>query len=358
MHREISHAEQAFEQESRLSLYLLTGLLGLLIALDLWPAFANWDLVRSLGLPKWPREVLGFRIALIAAVIGGARTLYGSLEALFEGRIGADLALAIATIAAILVGEPLVAAEIVFIGMVGECLESFTFERTQRAIRHLVEICPRRCWLLREGQEVRVLTSELKAGDKVVVKPGARVPADGIVLDGRSSVDTSALTGEPLPVEKAPGDEVLAGSLNQFGALTVEARRVGEHTVVGRVIELTARALKDKAPLERAADRLARLFLPAVLGLAALTFVVSLLVLKQPMRASVLATLAVLVVACPCALILATPAAVIAARGRLAGTGVLIKGGSSLERLGGVSAFAFDKTGTLTEGRLELGDIL
>src|SRR5262245_51763551 len=99
MHREISHAEQAFEQESRLSLYLLTALLGLLIAADLWPAFANWEPVRSWGLPKWPRELFGFRIALIAAVLGGARTLYGSLEALFDGRVGADLALAIATVA-------------------------------------------------------------------------------------------------------------------------------------------------------------------------------------------------------------------------------------------------------------------
>src|SRR5262249_51804284 len=159
-----------------------------------------------------------------------------------------------------------------FIGMVGECLESFTFERTQRAVRRIVEVCPRRSWLLRDGQEVRVLTSEVQVGDRVVVKPGGRVPGDGGGVDGRSAVGTSALTGEALPVDRGPGDEVLAGSLNQFGALTVEARRVAEHTVVGRVIELTARALKDKADIERTADRLARYFLPVVLGLAALTF--------------------------------------------------------------------------------------
>jgi P-type Cu+ transporter len=181
----------------------------------------------------------------------------------------------------------------------------------------------------------------------------------------------SALTGESLPVDKGPGDEVLAGSVNQFGALTIEAKRVAEQTVAGRVIELTARALKDKAPLERTADRLARLFLPAVLALAALTFLVSLVALAGPFRLpatrlpfasaarqSLYPALTVLVVACPCALILATPAAVVAALGRLAGTGVLIKGGSALERLAGVDAFAFDKTGTLTEGRLELGDLL
>src|SRR5260370_28365895 len=105
--------------------------------------------------------------------------------------------------------------------MVGECLESFTFARTQRAIHGLVEVCPRRCWLLKDGQEVRVLTSEVQVGDKVVVKPGAKVPVDGLVSDGRSAVDTSALTGETQPVAKGLGDEVLAGSLNQFGARTI-----------------------------------------------------------------------------------------------------------------------------------------
>jgi Cu+-exporting ATPase len=373
MHREVSHADQGFQPESRLSLYLLTGLLALLIGADLWPAVARWVASWGPSLPAWSNEVSGYRIALLAAVLGGARALYGSLDALFAGRVGADLALAIACVAAILVREPLVAAEIVFIGMVGEVLEGVTFERTQRAIRRIVEVCPRRCWRLRDGREERVLTGELQAGDRVVVKPGGRVPADGVVLEGRSAVDVSALTGESLPVDKGPGDEVLAGSLNQFGALTVEARRVAEHTVVGRVIEMTARALKDKAPLERTADRLARCFLPVVLALAAVTFLAGLavhaglwfrapgsprLTLGEAARLSTYPALSVLVVACPCALILATPAAVIAALGRLAGTGVLIKGGSALERLARVTAFAFDKTGTLTEGRLELGDVV
>jgi P-type Cu+ transporter len=373
MHREISHADEAFASESRLSLYLLTALLGLLIAADLWPLAATWLAGWGLSLPTWSNEVAGYRIALLAAVLGGARVLYGSLDSLLQGKVGADLALAIACVAAILVGEPLVAAEIVFIGMLGECLENLTFERTKKAVRRLAEVCPRRCWRVRDGREERVLTSQLAPGDRVVVKPGGRVPADGVVLEGRSAVDVSALTGESLPVDKGPGDEVLAGSLNQFGALTIEARRVAEQTVVGRVIEMTARALKDKAPLERTADRLARYFLPAVLGLALLTFLAGLvlhgagwfrpldsprLTLDQAARLAIYPALSVLVVACPCALILATPAAVIAALGRLAGTGVLIKGGSALERLAGVDSFVFDKTGTLTEGRLELGEVV
>jgi Cu+-exporting ATPase len=371
MHREISHTDAAFEQESNLTLYLMTALLGALMALDLLPALAAWA-----GRPElapWPRELAGYRFALIAAVLGGIRVVYSSLSALFEGRIGADLALAIAAVSAIVINEPLVAAEVVFIGMVGECLEAFTFARTQNAVRKLVEVFPRRCWLLRDGQEVRVFTSDLKVGDRVVVKPGAKVPVDGVVFDGVSSLDTSALTGESLPRNCGPGDEVLAGSVNQLGALTIDATRVAEQTVAGRVIELTGRALKDKAGIERTADRLARYFLPAVLGIAALTFLAYLayygtgtfrpagaprLGLRQAVYSSVYPTLAVLVVACPCALILATPAAVIAALGRLAGTGVLIKGGSALERLAGIWAMAFDKTGTITEGRLELGEVV
>src|SRR5207245_4111950 len=133
---------------------------------------------------SWLQEAGGYRFVLLAAVLGGARILYDALESLLEGKLGAHLALAIACVAAIVIGEPLVAAEIVFIGMVGECLESFTFERTQRAVQRIVEVFPRRCWLLRDGQELRVLTSEVHVGDCVVVKPGAKVPVDGVVKEG------------------------------------------------------------------------------------------------------------------------------------------------------------------------------
>ncbi|MBI3411941.1 MAG: cation-translocating P-type ATPase family protein [Planctomycetes bacterium] len=362
MHREISHDDSGLAPPGNVPLYVMTGLLGLLIALDVLPRLLGWSL--SAG---------AYRFALIAAVLGGARILYGSLQSLIEGRLGADLALAIACIAAILINEPLVAAEVVFIGMVGECLEAFTFARTKKALTKIVEVFPRRCWRLEDGKEVRVLTSQLQVGDRVVVKPGGKIPVDAIVLDGTSAVDTSALTGESLPVDKRAGDEVLAGSINQFGALTLEARQVALETVAGKVIELTTKALKDKAPVERTADRLARYFLPVVLGLAALTLIGGLiyygtglfrsadlprLSFSSALTRSIYPTLSVLVVACPCALILATPAAIIAALGRLAGTGILIKSGAALERLAGVTAFAFDKTGTITEGRLELGDVL
>jgi Cu+-exporting ATPase len=373
MHREISHTDQPFAPRRDLALYLLTGLLAVLLFLDLWPLVAGYLKTQGLTVVSWERGLFGWRYALIAAILGGARLLFTSLEGLAKGRVGADLAVAIACGAALYLGEPagpgdpdgpLVAAEVVFVGLVGEVLESFTFSRTQRALRGLAEVFPRRCWLLRDGQEVRALVKDVKVGDRVVVKAGARVPVDGDVVEGRSAVDTSPLTGESLPVERGPGDAVLAGSINQLGALTVKAKQVGDQTVAGRVVELTARALREKAPLERTADRLARLFLPVVLGLAAVTFLGNLVyyaprqTLWAAGRLSAIPALSVLVVACPCALILATPAAVIAALGRLAGTGVLVKGGRPLERLAAVKAIAFDKTGTLTEGRLGLGDVV
>lgn len=382
MHRELSNVDEAFAPPRTAGLYLLTGVLLILLGRDLWPQIAGWLNSFGLDLPIYSNvafrlrsQFIGVdfnvRYALIAAAIGGVRILVSSIEGLTEGKVGADLALAIACVAAIWINEPLVAAEVVVIGLVGECLEGFTFNRTQSAIRKLAELFPLRCWVLRGGQEVRTLVQDVQVGDLVVVKPGAKAPVDGVVREGQSAVDASALTGESLPVDKKPGDELLAGSVNQFGALTIEATRVREQTVAGRVIELTARALREKAPIERQADRWARWFLPIVLALAAVTFMGNVLWYIGPFRGadmrlslgaaarvSVYPALAVLVVACPCALILATPAAVVAALGRLAGTGVLLKSGAALERLASVNAFAFDKTGTLTEGKLELGDIL
>ncbi|MEO2088271.1 MAG: heavy metal translocating P-type ATPase, partial [Gemmataceae bacterium] len=315
--------------------------------------------------------MFGVRFALLCAVLGGARVLYGAMEKLTAGKLSADLAVAVACVAAILIDEPLVAAEVVVIGLVGECLEAITFDRTRRALGNLSELFPQRCWVLRDGVEVRTLTADLMPGDRIVVKPGGKIPADGTVADGRAAVDASALTGESLPQEKGPGDAVLAGSVVRDGSLTVDAVKVNKQTVAGQVIELTGRAVREKSAGERQADKWAGRFLPVVAAVAAVAFLANVgfqmtsaptegrrVTLAAASRVALYPTLAVLVVACPCPLVLATPAAVIAALGRLAGTGVLLKSGAALERLAGVTAFAFDKTGTLTEGKLELGDVL
>ena len=373
MHREYQPAEMAFghvhpadhdhhhhdhqldhdPDAERRRLVAATAVVGLLLAAD--QVLAAWG--------SEDRYLFGVSLALLAAVIGGGRVVYLALAALFEGRIGADIALAIACVAAALLREYFVAAEVVFIALVGECLEAFTFDRAQRAIQKLLEYRPRTARVLRDGQEVEVAAEALAVGDVLVVRPGERIAADGTVVGGRSAVDQAVLTGESLPVDKGEGDPVYTGTYNQFGRLEVRAEKVGQETTLGQVIRLMARAQAQRSPLERAADRYARLFLPTVLTAAVLVLLAT---NAGPLwRWSRLGTspaldpmpaLAVLVVACPCALVLATPAAVLAASARLARRGVLVKGGAALERLARVDAFAFDKTGTLTEGRPELGD--
>src|SRR5205823_265663 len=189
----------------------------------------------------------------------------------------------------------------------------------------------------------------------VVVRAGERVPVDGPVIAGRSSVDQSALTGESPPIDKGEGDPVYTGTMNQFGVIEVRAEKVGHETTLGQVFRLVAEAQHRKAPLQRTADRLARYFLPVVEGVAALTLIAGYL-LHWPNVWS--RTVAVLVVACPCALILATPAAILASMAWLARHGVLIKGGAALERLAACDTFAFDKTGTLTRGCPELASVV
>lgn len=332
-------------------LYRLTFCVGLLIGLDLLFWGLGYDGLRS---------PFGFNLSLIAALAGGARIVYGALLGLLNRDLGTDLALAIAMIAALVLGEYWVAAEVVLIAMIGESLEALTFSRTHRELRRIFELRPRTAHLKRGEQFTDAPVEALTVGDVVQVRPGERVPVDGDVTSGRSAVDQSTLTGESLPIDKSVGDAVYAGTLNQFGALEVQATKVGEDTTLGQIIRLVAKARKNKAAVERTADRLARVFLPLVLFLAACTFVGTnwSAITSSSARGLVtwqwMPTLAVLVVACPCSLILATPATVMAAMAWMARRGILTTGGAPLERLARVSRFAFDKTGTLTQGRPEL----
>jgi len=243
------------------------------------------------------------------------------------------------------VGEYLAAAEAMFIMLVGEGLEGYAAGRTSAAIRRFVEQMPRRARLLRGGEELEVDAATLAPGDLILVRAGERIPADGRIEQGASSVDESTITGEPLPREKGPGDEVFSGTLNGEGLLRVRVLRAGEETTLARVIRLVEEARRRKAPVERLADRYARFFLPALLAAAAVTYLVT----GNWMR-----TVAVLIVGCPCALILATPTAMVAAIGGLARRGILVRGGSVLQAAAETDTIVFDKTGTLTEGRFEV----
>ncbi len=331
-------------------LYVLTAVVALLLGTDTVLSWINAPALNSY------RVLFGFRLALLAAVIGGARILYQTLEGLFEGRLGADLALTLACLAAIVMGEPAVAALVVFIALCGESLEGYIGSRATHAISRLFALRPTTAHVLREDRELDLPLAQVVVGDVLVVRPGERVPCDGLVLTGVSSVDQSALTGESLPVDKRTGEAVYAGTLNQYGALTFAVEKVGRETTFGQIVDMVVAATNRKTNLERTADRLARYFLPAVL-LIALVTLLGWRFAAGNWRAGWLPALSVLVVACPCPLILATPSAVLAALAWLARSGVVIKGSAALERLASIDTIVFDKTGTLTTGQPAVGDI-
>ncbi len=327
-------------------LYVLTLLVGGLLGADLLAGVT--DAVSP--------TFLGYRFALLAAVLGGSRILYHTLDDLSSGRVGAGLALTMAFAAAVWLGESVTAALVVFISLTGECVERYTIDKAHAAIRSVFDLYPSKARLLVDGHERECPLSELKSGDVVAVRPGERLPADGLVVMGNSSVDQSALTGESQPLEKAAGDEVFAGTHNLFGAITVRVSRVGKETLLGQVTETVAHAASRKTRSERTADRLAKWFLPVVLLAAAVTFFGWWIITGDSSRGWIPA-LGVLVVACPCALVLATPTAVMASLAWLARAGVVVKGSDALERLAQADTFAFDKTGTLTNGQWETATI-
>ena len=286
-----------------------------------------------------------------AAVLGTVWICHGVLENLVEGRIGADLALAQAALAALFLGEDAVAAEVVFISLVGEWLEDVAYRRAQKAIGSLIDQAPRTAWVLRAGEWTEVPAGSVIVGETVAVEAGATIPVDGIVSSGRSSLDASSLTGESIPVDVAPGDRVACGQINQFGRLEIEAERVGMDSTLGQVVKLMTKAQGKKAKLQRMADRYARYFLPAVETAALATLLLG-FAMNWPDRW--LRAVAVLVVACPCPLVLATPATILAAWATLARRGVIVKSGAALEQFALCDTLALDKTGTLTQGRPDL----
>jgi Cu+-exporting ATPase len=286
--------------------------------------------------------IWGIDTAILVALIGGYKIYYNSISALFERRIIAEIAIFIAIAAALAIGEYLAAAEAVFIMLVGEGLEEFASRRTRAAIERLIDLEPKTARVKVGDEEREVAIGEVQVGDVVIARPGERIPVDGSVVAGRSSINEAPITGESIPADKGIGDDVFAGSVNAAGALEIRATRVGEDTTLAKIIALIEEAEHKRAPVVRLADRYAKFFLPLLLVAAAATWYFT---------GEMVRTVAVLLVACPCALILATPAAVVAAIGRLARDGVLVKSGASLEAAAGVDCVVFDKTGTITEGR-------
>jgi heavy metal translocating P-type ATPase len=292
----------------------------------------------------FPLDIAG----LLAALFGGLPLFKRAYLDLKARSVTAEVAMTVGMIAALSIGEFLSAAVIAFFMMIAELLEEVTMGKGRSAIRELMGISPKKAIVKRNGAEVEVNISEVRLGDIVIVKSGERIPVDGAIVAGQASVNQAPITGESMPVEKGVDDEVFTGTINELGLIQVKATKVGTDTTLARIIELVEDAERSKAPIQRTADRFATYFVPVVLAIAFLAFIAT---------RNVNSSIAVVVVACPCAIVLATPLAVVASVGKAAKKGVIVKGGIYLEELGQIDTVAFDKTGTLTTGEPVVTDV-
>lgn len=301
---------------------------------------------------------LSIGLYLVAILVGGYYIARGGYHSLRARSADMNLLMTIAIAGALAIGEITEAAAIVFLFSLANTIESFSLDRTRNAIRALIALTPKEATALRDGREVRVKVEDLRLGDTIVVRPGERIPMDGRVVAGSSSVNQAPITGESTPVQKHPGDEVFAGTVNGRGALEVRVDHVASDTTLARIIHLVEEAQTEKADAQQFVDRFSRYYTPAVIAIAAAVVVVPAFLLGQPFDTWFYRGLVLLVIACPCALVISTPVSIVSAIGAAARNGSLIKGGIYLEQVGRVAAVAFDKTGTLTVGRPRVTDVI
>ncbi|MGE3616622.1 MAG: heavy metal translocating P-type ATPase, partial [Gemmatimonadales bacterium] len=248
-------------------------------------------------------------------------------------------------------------AVILIIGLLllGNALEARAKRQTTVAIRRLIDLAPKQARVIRDGIELMVPLETVTLGDRVVIRPGERIPVDGQIEAGATAIDESMVTGEPIPVDRATGDRVIGGTINRTGSVTVAVTAIGAGTVLARIVKMMREAQATRAPIQRLADRISAVFVPVVVGIAAVTFLVWYVAADSaPVVRGLTAAISVLVIACPCAMGLAVPTAVMVATGKGAEHGILIKGGEALERARDLDLILFDKTGTVTVGRPEV----
>ena len=299
----------------------------------------------NVGLPLDP--------AWLTVLICGFPIVCEAVEALFEkkgiSKITSALLISTAMIAAILIDDLFAAGEVAFIMAIGELLEDMTTERAKKGLHKLLALTPKMAHVLRDGVYVEIPAEEVTVGDIVRILPGETVPTDGVIESGETAIDQSVITGEAIPVDCGAGDAVYSGTVNCFGSITVKVTKIAEDSCLQRMIQLVRRAEQEKAPMERTADRYASILVPIALLIAVVTYLVT---------GNIIRGVTVLVVFCPCALVLATPTAIMAAVGQATKHGVIIKSGEALEKMGEVDTIAFDKTGTLTIGKPAVSDVV
>ena len=294
-----------------------------------------------------PRPISEF-LGILAAGLGASFIAFSAINSLREGVFGVDVLATIAVVVSMILGEYLAAAVVAIMLGGGEILESFAFNRASKAIQKLIEESPKTAIVVRDGKEVDVKIEEVMRGEIVIVRPGGKIPVDGVITNGQATINQSSVTGESLPLEKTVGDKVYSGTLVELGALEIEVSAIGEDSTYGKIIAMVRDAEGNRSPIEKTADRYAKYFTPIILILGASVYLIT----RDPLRLA-----SIFVIACPCALVLATPTALVASIGNSAKKGILIRNGESLERLGKVDVLVMDKTGTVTLGRLDVVDV-
>lgn len=292
--------------------------------------------------------------AWVTIIICGLPLVYLAISRLvYEHWISSALLIVMAMVASLYIGEIFAAGEVVFIMALGALLEDYTVERSKRGLADLINLKPEKARVLIEENntiiEKEIDAKEIQIGDKIRVNPGEKIPADAVIISGDTSVDQSVMTGESLPLDKQVGDEVFSGTLNLYGSIDIEATKVGKDSSLEKLIRMVEEADQKQAPTQRIADKWATWLVPIALAIAIVTYFIT---------GELIRAVTILVVFCPCALILATPTAIMAAIGQATKHGVLIKSGEALEKMGKVDCIGFDKTGTLTYGNLEVSDII
>ena len=339
---EHEEAHRAGTGGSRLVLLIASGVA---LAVSLVAAALGWTLAARVG-------------SAIAIAAGGIHPARRAVSAMRLNALDMNVLMSIAVLGALVIGEWSEAGTVVFLFNLAQHLESRSMDRARQAIRTLIDLAPAEALVIRDRLESRVAVDAVEVGAIVRVRPGEKIPLDGEVIAGSSDVNQAPITGESLPADKSVGDEVFAGTINGHGSLDIRAVRVGRDTTLGRVIHLVEAAQAQRAPAQAFVDRFARIYTPAVIGLAILVAIVPPLAGSGTAAVWLYRALVLLVIACPCALVISTPVAYVSALAAGARRGVLIKGGVHLERLAHVRAIAFDKTGTLTHGRPVVVDVV